>query len=212
MPVHIPNANGSKSGASPGQVVRYYDQLADRYDQDRFGISYGVYVDAQERRLLRKWLAPVSQGKTLDLACGTGRLLDLATHGLDASQAMVRIARSKHPGKPIHCASGSGAHIVPAAGGARSVLRPTRLWCLPCGWQSVLPGSAPSSPHRRTASCGRASGFQHEPFGLCQLPGRAARRKHCDDAPAVVGPDSLERSTLHSASTGTHFSQRMVTP
>src|ERR1035437_6717691 len=27
-----------------------------------------------------------------------------------------------------------------------------------------------------------------------------------------VGPDSLERSALHSASTGTHFSQRIVTP
>jgi 2-polyprenyl-3-methyl-5-hydroxy-6-metoxy-1,4-benzoquinol methylase len=55
---------------------------------------------------LRRWLAPVSQGKILDLACGTGRLLDLDTHGLDASEAMVRIARSKHPGKAIHCGPG----------------------------------------------------------------------------------------------------------
>jgi 2-polyprenyl-3-methyl-5-hydroxy-6-metoxy-1,4-benzoquinol methylase len=90
---------------SDGQecVVQYYDELAERYDRDRFSNSYGAYIDAQERRILRQWLAPVSQGKILDLACGTGRLLDLATHGLDASEAMVRIAKSKHPGKPIHC-------------------------------------------------------------------------------------------------------------
>jgi SAM-dependent methyltransferase len=87
-------------------VVQYYDELAGRYDRDRFDNAYGAYVDAQERRILRHWLAPVSQGKILDLACGTGRLLDLATHGLDASEAMVRIARSKHPSKPIRCGPG----------------------------------------------------------------------------------------------------------
>ena len=84
-------------------MVQYYDELAERYDRDRFDNAYGAYVDAQERRILWRWLAPVSQGMVLDLACGTGRLLDLATHGLDASEAMVRIARPKHPGKPVHC-------------------------------------------------------------------------------------------------------------
>ena len=85
------------------QVVEYYDLLAERYDDDRFGNSYGVYVNAQERRILERWLAPASGGKILDLACGTGRLLDLATHGLDASEAMVRATRSRHPDKSIHC-------------------------------------------------------------------------------------------------------------
>ena len=87
-------------------MVQYYDELAERYDCDRFDNAYGAYVDAQERRILRRWLAPVSRGTILDLACGTGRLLDLATHGLDASEAMVRIARSKHPDKLIHCGPG----------------------------------------------------------------------------------------------------------
>jgi SAM-dependent methyltransferase len=87
-----------------GGLVRYYDQLADRYDTERFGNSYGRYVDAQERRLLRNWLAPCQRAQILDLACGTGRLLDLASHGLDASPAMVRIARQKYPHRIIHCA------------------------------------------------------------------------------------------------------------
>lgn len=85
------------------QLVDYYDQLAESYDHSRFGNSYGRYVDAQERRLLKHWLYQVQGGKILDLACGSGRLLDLATHGLDASPAMVRIAKQKHPGKDVRC-------------------------------------------------------------------------------------------------------------
>jgi SAM-dependent methyltransferase len=99
-------ANSTGGGPKPGGIVQYYDDLADRYDLDRFGNSYGAYVDAQERRILRHWLAPVRDGSILDLACGTGRLLDLATHGLDASEAMVRIAGTKHPGKSVYCGPG----------------------------------------------------------------------------------------------------------
>lgn len=85
------------------QLVDYYDQLAESYDRSRFGNSYGRYVDAQERRLLKSWLYQVQGGRILDLACGGGRLLHLATHGLDASPAMVRIAKQKHPGKDVRC-------------------------------------------------------------------------------------------------------------
>jgi SAM-dependent methyltransferase len=100
------DAHGDRAERESGQVMDYYDTLAARYDRDRFDNSYGAYIDAQERRVLKRWLTPVSQGTILDLACGTGRLLNLATHGLDASEAMVRIARSKHPDKPIHCGPG----------------------------------------------------------------------------------------------------------
>lgn len=85
------------------QLVDYYNQLAESYDHSRFGNSYGRYVDAQERRLLKRWLDQVRGGKILDLACGSGRLLHLATHGLDASLAMVRLAKQKHPGKDVRC-------------------------------------------------------------------------------------------------------------
>lgn len=90
-----------RSANEADRVIQYYDRLADRYDADRFGNSYGRYVDAQERRLLRCWLTPAQGGPILDLACGTGRLLDLATHGSDASPEMVRIARAKYPKKTI---------------------------------------------------------------------------------------------------------------
>lgn len=91
------------------QLVDYYDQLAESYDHSRFDNSYGRYIDAQERRLLKHWLDQVQGGKILDLACGSGRLLHLATHGLDASPAMVRIAKQKHPGKDVRCGFASEA-------------------------------------------------------------------------------------------------------
>jgi len=91
------------------QLIEYYDRLASSYDEDRFGNSYGRYLDAQERHLLQRWLAPVRGGAILDLACGTGRLLDFATHGLDASPAMVHLAQAKHSQKKIRCARASDA-------------------------------------------------------------------------------------------------------
>jgi SAM-dependent methyltransferase len=88
--------------ASPSeQAITHYDGFASRYDPERFENSYGRYVNAQERRLLKQWLPPLSQGPILDLGCGTGRLLDFGTHGLDGSGNMAAIARQKHPGKVI---------------------------------------------------------------------------------------------------------------
>ena len=81
----------------------YYQRLAPDYDAARFNNSYGQYLDLQERRWLTRWLQPYQGGAILDLACGTGRLLNLATHGLDLSDAMVREARRKYPDKLLHC-------------------------------------------------------------------------------------------------------------
>ncbi len=86
---------------SPDAVVRRYDAWSASYDADRFGTSYGRYVHTQEKRLLRKWLTPSPRGRVLSLACGTGRLMDFATHGLDASKEMAEVARKKHPAKTI---------------------------------------------------------------------------------------------------------------
>ena len=90
-----------KHVSGPNQQVDYYNQLAPTYDRERFGTSYGKYVDAQERRILERWLQPFRGGRILDLACGTGRFLDLATHGIDASQEMLQVARAKHPAKDL---------------------------------------------------------------------------------------------------------------
>lgn len=102
-------APAEELSAEAREVVAYYDALAPTYDADRFGNSYGAYLDGLERRALREWL----QGpRVLDLACGTGRLLDLASEGLDLSGKMVERARERWPGKRIHHAP---AWSIPAA-------------------------------------------------------------------------------------------------
>ncbi|MCY1020939.1 class I SAM-dependent methyltransferase [Pyxidicoccus sp. MSG2] len=94
------------------EVIAYYDALAPTYDADRFGNSYGAYVDGLERPVLRAWL---KGPRVLDLGCGTGRFLDLATEGLDASPGMVQLARRRWPHKRIHEAP---AWSIPMAAGA----------------------------------------------------------------------------------------------
>ncbi len=75
----------------------YYESLAATYDDDRFGNSYGRYVDRLERRLLRDWLSGRSPATAVDLGCGTGRLLDFALTGVDGSGAMLDVASRKRP-------------------------------------------------------------------------------------------------------------------
>ena len=78
-------------------VIDYYDQLASEYDRDRFANSYGRYIDAQERAILRHWLNGADKTRTVDFGCGTGRLLEFATTGVDGSSEMLHIAAQKYP-------------------------------------------------------------------------------------------------------------------
>lgn len=83
----------------------YYDGIATGYDASRFGNSYGRYLDAQERAILRRWLPATPGAQVLDLACGTGRLLGFASAGVDASAAMLSQARARAPGQTLVQAS-----------------------------------------------------------------------------------------------------------
>lgn len=78
-------------------IVDYYDSIAAEYDESRFNNSYGKFIDTQERRILDKLIAPASNGSRLEIACGTGRLTNYATHGLDASEEMMTFAEKRHP-------------------------------------------------------------------------------------------------------------------
>ena len=78
-------------------IHEYYEQLAPDYDQDRFGNTYGQYIHRQETAILKQLLPYPPNAPTLDLGCGTGRLLPYATHGLDYSAAMIAEARTKFP-------------------------------------------------------------------------------------------------------------------
>ncbi len=77
-------------------VVAYYDEIAETYDESRFGNSYGRFIDAEERRILNQLLPQNPSEQRLEIACGTGRLTDYATCGLDASAEMLARARKRH--------------------------------------------------------------------------------------------------------------------
>lgn len=82
-------------------ISAYYDTLAPTYDHSRFGNTYGRFLHAQEYRALTRMLGGALPADTLDLACGTGRLLGLADTGLDLSPQMLAEARNKYPEKKL---------------------------------------------------------------------------------------------------------------
>lgn len=87
------------------EIKIYYDELASTYDKNRFGNSYGKYIDSQERIYLKKNLPQFSSNTILDLGCGTGRFLEFASHGADISPKMIEVAKSKFSDKEIKIGS-----------------------------------------------------------------------------------------------------------
>lgn len=87
------------------EIKIYYDELAPTYDQNRFGNSYGTYIDSQERAYLKKRLPVFGSAKILDLGCGTGRFLNHASHGVDISPKMIEVAKSKFSDREIKLGS-----------------------------------------------------------------------------------------------------------
>lgn len=84
------------------EVRGYYNNIAPIYDTDRFKNSYGKFIDKQERRYLEKHLK--SNGKTLNLGCGTGRFMEYSDVGIDFSLEMLKVAEKKYPDLLFHCA------------------------------------------------------------------------------------------------------------
>ena len=84
-------------------IVAYYNTIAKIYDKDRFDNTYGRFIDEQERKILNQLLLNKTE-VVLDLACGSGRLLNYADYGVDASSEMVAISQHKFPDKKIHLA------------------------------------------------------------------------------------------------------------
>ncbi|KQT23817.1 methyltransferase type 11 [Chryseobacterium sp. Leaf405] len=82
-------------------ILEYYNNLAKTYDENRFGNSYGKYIDRQERKFLASFFKNKKYLKVLDLGCGTGRLLNFATHGADFSEEMLNVAQQKYPEKIV---------------------------------------------------------------------------------------------------------------
>ena len=89
---------------SQQQVLEYYNELAPKYDENRFGNSYGRYIDRQERKILTRALGELPINRIADLGCGTGRFMDLAHFGSDISPEMIRVAKGKFPEKQFEVA------------------------------------------------------------------------------------------------------------
>ena len=92
------------------KIINYYDNLAESYDENRFENTYGKFIDKQERKLLDKLLTNRSE-IILDLACGSGRLLNYAEFGIDASSKMIEIAKQKHKNKSVYLADAEKTHF-----------------------------------------------------------------------------------------------------
>jgi ubiquinone/menaquinone biosynthesis C-methylase UbiE len=82
-------------------IKEYYNKLASDYDRDRFGNSYGNYLDRQEKAIVRTVLNNKDITNVLDVGCGTGRFLEFASHGIDLSEEMIRVAKKKFPEKKL---------------------------------------------------------------------------------------------------------------
>ncbi len=88
----------------------YYrdEKVVADYDDWRFGSAGGCYVDAVEKSTLIGMLGAPSDGKVLDMPCGTGRLLSALSQagfktieGADSSPNMLKLAATRAPGCPI---------------------------------------------------------------------------------------------------------------
>jgi ubiquinone/menaquinone biosynthesis C-methylase UbiE len=88
-------------------IDSYYNKLAPDYDASRFNNSYGQFIHEQECEALVRMLNRSSSHDVLDLACGTGRMLDFAQTGCDLSPQMLAEAQKKHPSKTLILADAS---------------------------------------------------------------------------------------------------------
>lgn len=93
--------NHTALGEASNAIVDYYNNIAEDYDYSRFENSYGCYIDKQERIVLDK--LNINPAHSLDLPCGTGRFLNYADYGCDASANMLKVATRNWPNKTLVC-------------------------------------------------------------------------------------------------------------
>lgn len=96
------------------KLYKEYTELAPEYDE-----RWSAYLDASLRMTLRH-VGDVSAERVLDVACGTGRLLELLAEwrgdselvGIDKVPAMLNVARQRLGRRATHSGMRSGAVTV----------------------------------------------------------------------------------------------------
>ena len=88
---------------NPDEVGKSYDQIADRWNGDRFPRTNGIRQHERAIAFLER------RRFALDIGCGSsGRFIDLLlsrgfeVEGMDISETMVGLARQRHPDVTIH--------------------------------------------------------------------------------------------------------------
>jgi len=99
------------SNANQNEINDYYNKTAQNYDNSRFGNSYGEFIDYQEKAIVTKLLKDIPRSQTLDMPCGTGRFLDFADFGIDASEKMLEIAKQKFPHLSLYQEDATKTHF-----------------------------------------------------------------------------------------------------
>lgn len=94
------------------EITQYYSDIADEYDNSRFSHAYGQYIHAQELRVFNRQKLPLP---CLSLGCGTGRMMEFASMGADISEAMLNVAKQKHPQKEFVCCDAVQTSFLPAS-------------------------------------------------------------------------------------------------
>jgi ubiquinone/menaquinone biosynthesis C-methylase UbiE len=88
------------------EITTYYNDLAKDYDNDRFNNTYGKFIDDQEHKFLNTFFDKSNNKEVLDIACGTGRFMRYATHGIDISDNMIKVSQLKYPNKKFSVTDG----------------------------------------------------------------------------------------------------------
>jgi SAM-dependent methyltransferase len=92
---------GDEKGSRSSTVKDYYDRRAAEYDATSWEI-----LDPSEREAVEGFVAALSQGRVLDIGCGTGyltRLLRGSVVAVDQSEDMLGLARRRVPSAEFLC-------------------------------------------------------------------------------------------------------------
>jgi len=83
------------------ELMHLFDQMASSYDSKRYHSHGSSFINEIERHIVKEWALGDSETMTLDIPCGTGRLMISLAHrcekvfAVDISAGMLSIAKER---------------------------------------------------------------------------------------------------------------------